>query len=85
MKSSEYNRSQSPNKMAGGISPTKGGTNKLNQTPQLKSRMGANDSFGGVLRSAGDYSENKSGYGASPMKASLKPVSIDGGAVNKSG
>ena len=33
MKSSEYNRSQSPNKMTGGMSPAKGNTNKLNQTP----------------------------------------------------
>lgn len=71
--------------MAGGISPTKGGANKLNQTPQIKSRMGANDSYGGALRSAGDSTENKSGIGAmSPMRANLKPVSIDGG-VAKSG
>lgn len=47
--------------------------------------MGANDSFGGALRSVGDYSEGKSGYGLSPMKTNLKPVSIDGGAGNKGG
>jgi len=69
--------------MTGGLSPTKGNVNKLNQTPQMKSRMGANDSFGGILRSAGDYSENKSGFGLSPMKGSLKPTSIDGGAGSK--
>jgi hypothetical protein len=40
--------------------------------------MGANDSFGGILRSAGDYSDGKSGFGLSPVKGSLKPVSIDG-------
>ena len=39
--------------------------------------MGANDSFGGgILRSAGDYSENKSGFGLSPVKGGLKPTSL---------
>lgn len=48
--------------------------------------MGANDSFGGgILRSTGDYSENKSGGGYSPIKGSLKPVSIDGGPGPKGG
>lgn len=41
--------------------------------------MGANDSIGITLKSAGDYSENKSGIGGmSPMKANLKPMSPSG-------
>lgn len=75
MKSSEYNRSVSPQKLLG-LSPNKASMSKLNQTPQKIGRVNANDSFGGALRSVGDYSENKSGYGGpsslSPVKGGLK-------------
>jgi len=65
MKSSEYNRSTSPKKMDGTFSPNKANLGKFNAaaTP-VKTRTGPNDSCGGgVLRSAGGYSEEKSGYG----------------------
>jgi hypothetical protein len=81
MKSSEYNRSTSPKKNDGGFSPSKLNLGKFNAaaTP-VKARTGPNDSFGGgVLRSAGGYSEEKSGYGPSlsPVKTSFKPTEKD--------
>lgn len=83
MKSSEYNRSVSPQKLLG-LSPNKANMSKLNQTPQKIGRVNANDSFGGALRSVGDYSENKSGYGGpsslSPVKGGLKNFQLEGGA-----
>ena len=63
MKSSEYNRSTSPKKNDA-FSPNRANLSKFNAaiTP-VKARTGPNDWFGeGVLRSAGGYSEEKSGF-----------------------
>ena len=87
MKSSEYNRSTSPKKNDGGFSPSKLNLGKFNSITPVKAKTGPNDSFGGgVLRSAGGYSEEKSGYGPSlsPVKTSFKPAEKDQAAETKS-